>query len=118
MINIAAHFGQAASKLSGQERGSLKSLLTELQGLRVSHVTGSAAGSGGLVPVVTVDADYDSLLAVFSINNVGGSGGSLTHVPITSGSCVLVSGSANNFYHKEDMSDKDLMVFWFDCDNG
>ena len=114
MIDMAQNFGQGGAKLPDQQVGGLRSILTELRGFRVSWVDGSAgAGSSTLVPSVTVDAANDSLLAVFSIGSAGG----LTHIGIAAGSCELVSGSTANFYQGADLSDGDLMVFWYDCDN-
>lgn len=109
MINIAAHFGQAGSKISGQERGSLNSILTELQGLRVSFVAGGSAGSGDLVPSVTITAN-DSLVAVAHVKDTG------SFSMATLGSCTLAAGSVNNFVNAEDLSIGDCMVFWFDSD--
>lgn len=109
MINIATHFGQAGSKISGQDRGSLNSILTELQGLRVSFVEGTTAGSGDLVPSVTVTTN-DSLIAVVHVKDTG------TFTMATLGSCALAAGSTNNFINEEDLSGGDCMVFWFDCD--
>lgn len=111
MINIATHFGQAAAKVSGQERGSLKSILTELQGLRVSYAAGVNAGSTTLVPAVTITAN-DTLLSVF----MAGSTVDLTKATV--GSCALIAGSANNLEIEEDLSGGNCIVFWFDCDNG
>lgn len=117
MIDMAQNFGQGGAKLPDQQAGGLRSMLTELRGFRVSFVEGSAAGSSDLVPSVTVDADNDSLLAVFSMNSTAGSGAGLANVTVTSGSCSLVTGSTNNFAHLEDLSDKGLLVFWYDYDN-
>ena len=111
MIDIATHFGQAGSKISGQERGSLKSIITELQGLRVSYAEGVNAGSTSLVPAATVTSN-DSLLGVFMV----GSAADLTKAAV--GSCALVAGSTNNLAIEEDLSGGDCIVFWFDCDNG
>lgn len=110
MIDIATHFGQAASKLSGQERGSLKSILTELQGLQVSYVAGSTAGSGNLVPAVTITAN-DSLVAVAHVKD----GESFEMVTLAN--CSLAAGSTDNFIYTDDLSGGDCMIFWFDCDN-
>lgn len=111
MINIAAHFGQAASKLSGQERGSLKSILTELQGLRVSYAAGVNAGSTTLAPAVTITSN-DTLLSVFLV----GSAADLTKAVV--GSCELLAGSSDNLKIEEDFSGGNCIVFWFDCNNG
>lgn len=110
MINIATHFGQAAAKVSGQERGSLKSILTELQGLRVSYVAGGSAGSGNLVPAVTITAN-DSLVAVAHIKDSG------SFEMATLANCSLAAGSTDNFINTDDLSGGDCLVFWFDCDN-
>jgi hypothetical protein len=111
MINIADNFGQASSRVSGQERGSLKSILHELQGFRVSIVAGASAGSGDLVPVATVTA-YDTLLAVFTVGDSGGL------VRGTVGNNALAVGSTNNFINQDDYSNTDLVVFWYDEDAG
>lgn len=111
MINIATHFGQAAAKVSGQQRGSLKSILTELQGLRVSYAAGVNAGSTTLAPTVTITSN-DSLLGVFLV----GSAADLTKALV--GSCELLAGSANNLKIEENFSSGNCIVFWFDCDNG
>lgn len=112
MIDIAQNFGQGGAKLPDQGVGGLRSLLTELRGFRASFVAGAGSGSADLVPSVTVDAVNDSLLAVFAIGDAGG----LTQVDVAN--CYLKTGATGNFCHTDDLSAKDAIVLWFDCDNG
>lgn len=113
MISIAQNFGQGGARLPDQDVGGLRSLLTELQGFRVSFVEGSTAGSGDLVPAVTVDATNDTLLAAFAIPD-----GASAMTKLGVADCYLVAGSTNNFAYTDNLADKGVMVFWFDCDAG
>lgn len=110
MRTIANHFGQGGAKLTDQNGAGLKNILTELQGLRVSFATGVNAGSSTLTDGSATVTANDTLLAVAYIKDTGS-------FSMETDACSLAAGSANNIVVASNLSDGDLLVFWFDQDN-
>jgi hypothetical protein len=110
METISSRFGQGGTDATRQDHGGLKSIVTELQGLRVKRVIGSAAGSAD-IPGITIE-DNDTLLAAFIVGSAAGA----TFTDFT-GSCELKAGSSDNLVVLDDASAGDLLIFLFDNDN-
>lgn len=110
MRNIADHFGQGGAKLTDQKGDGLKNILTELYGLRVSFADGVNAGSSTLASGSANITANDTLLCAVYVGSAGG-------VTMETDVCSLVAGSSNNIAMTSDLSDGDLLVFWYDQDN-
>lgn len=110
MRTIANHFGQGGAKVTDQNGNGLKNILTELQGLRVSHAVGVNAGSSTLTDGSATITANDTLLGAAFIKDTG----SFT---METDVCSLAAGSTNNIVMTSDLSAGDLLVFWFDQDN-
>lgn len=107
---ISEHFGQGGAKVTDQKGAGLKNILTELQGLRISYAAGVNAGSATLATGSATVTDDDTLLAVAYIKDSGS-------YSMETGSCSLKAGSTDNIVMTADLSDGDLVVFWYDQDS-
>lgn len=95
--SIASFFGKGQAKLHGQKPGDLYSILTELQGLKV---TSSTVGSDlDLAPVTGMTAD-DTVIAVLEDGEVVAG----THVAAAGGVALAADQTAADV----------LTVIWFD----
>lgn len=108
---ISNHFGQGGAKLTDQEGAGLKNILTELQGFRVSYAAGVNTGSSTLSDGSANITAIDTLLAVAYIGSAGG-------FSMETDVCTLSAGSTDNIVVTSDLSDGNLLIFWYDQDNG
>jgi hypothetical protein len=106
---IIGHFGSGGAKLSSQGKGGLKSILKELQGLRIDVVTGANSGSMIFPGIRTTD----TILKVLAVD---GDAAQLAD-SVKDVTANVSIASMHRLTCDTNLSAYQLIVFWYDKDS-